>query len=161
MKALFVALFLGALALISDTGCTPSARRVAHVAVVASGGVVAELQRASLATYERATSELIESGLRGADYANAVAPMDAELNARTEALALASDALFAVARALDANDANATALASDAATAIEHAVDVLRDEHALPAVAIPASVRREVIRLRSLSAGEDAGHADE
>ena len=161
MKALFVALFLGALALISDTGCTPSARRVAHVAVVASGGVVAELQRASLATYERATNELIASGLRGEDYARAVAPMDAELAARTTALALASDALFAVARALDANDPNATALANDAATAIEHAVDVLRDEHALPAVSIPASVRREVVRLRAVSTGEDAGNGIE
>lgn len=140
------------------TSCA-SKRPVVTANLVTAAHAYAELEQANHDVFEREVAQLrrdaasLGDGGRAA-YDTAYAPMEAEFDARVEALVTLNSELRAAGLLLDAAKAGDAEGVLDAARAALHTIEVmvgkLQTNKPLPPVPIPDSVKRVILDLGAL-----------
>lgn len=143
-------------------GCSGSQNyRAAQASVVIAGDGVAALQTAHQGAYRVATDALLSRGLRGAEYAAAVIPLDAEFARRGRAIQALDVDVYAAAAIVDAVHAGAP-LAQVLDAARQSADALNRDLHVLaegaggvlPPLAIPPAILGVSDAIHALAGGQ-------
>lgn len=144
-------------------GCSAQVRRDTSSAIVRSGPALGAITEANRVTYTEARDALA-LGLRANGgtremYLEALAPMSAEFNARSQALEALNRKLVEAAALLDAtrDQTGAQESARAALLAWQDALDVLGSGDVLPPVPVPPSVRAVLFELSRLVHPGDAG----